>query len=768
MKKILLLGLAGAFVAASASATDVTAVKTNASVQQKNLAVQRNVKVLKSEKLSSKVEKQVVADEAGRVFKRLVVSDAKPRVNVNLKGAPQRDLAEGEVLNEGFEGYDPANEAWLPDGWSLRRLSNREDAGTWGILPDPAAAYVAGFNGAAMSINFDSNFLDEWLVTPEFTVRENMELSFNAINDGVWYFSMENVDWDTMSYVGDKILAYDLKVMISTDGGETWNLLKSLASDFMEDDLMTLYNDMTSAAKKLKISLAEYAGKNVKIGFEYVGTDGQTGVIDDVRVALPELELSYQIPTGGLYYGMSKDSYTLNHSILCVPVFQPVTWTNMSYNEGATYAWRYFDSDNEWKTSTEQDALTVTFRLDYKSEFTTRNNLYYSPVLVGESAAASPGEYSLGEYSQAGGKAEFMIKDEEGQQRLTDFGMGVVDPLTEGFSTFTDKLVPIFGYSGDSDNYWTSYTFGEDAEPTETDWVKMTNIMNFFTAGESPLVINGVWVSAFGKISDGARFKAEVVALNEDFTPGEVLASAECAGSDVDIIVRENASTDFLSVPFTFAEPLVMSSDVCDYYVVRFSGFNDPANVEYFSPILSEKDSPSGMAFGWIGKEICNGGEVRESMTAVYGYTGVLQSFYIQLDGHYAWLQGGENAEIVPGETVSHPLDSYHPGEKLSVENLPAWLTASVSGRYGETKLNLTASADAPVNEETTVMVKGAGVSHDVKVKVNPSGVFEIGADNAEVEAIYTLQGVRVANADAAGIYLVKLSNGKVVKAVKK
>ena len=52
-------------------------------------------------------------------------------------------------------------------------------------------------------------------------------------------------------------------------------------------------------------SLKDYAGKKVKIGFRYVGSDGNAFFLDDVRVSLPDATARYELPWSTLYAGFS-------------------------------------------------------------------------------------------------------------------------------------------------------------------------------------------------------------------------------------------------------------------------------------------------------------------------------------------------------------------------------------------------------------------------------------------------------------------------------
>ena len=760
-----------ASVAASGFAAEQPSMVTRHLDKMKNsrqLAPAKGDKILSSKQLAKGIQLLTVKDAEGRVSKRLRTTSGNSIINPMAK-MPAKTAAPGKVLFEDFEEWDGEDPSWLPEGFSLKHESGREEAKGWDMASESSfGGFMGGLTGNCLSIIYDSEYLDEWVVFPEVTLGEDMILSFNTFNDGVWYFSMDNVDWDTMQYVGEKTKAYDQQIMISEDGGENWTLLKSLAEDFMGiNDFNELLTEGINGLRPVNVSLSEYSGKTVKIAYRYIGKDGNTSCIDNISIGYPAMDLSYMNPTGTLYFGMSHDAYTLNYSILTGPVYSPMSFMNMSYADGAKYSWKYMNADSEWDTADTQDALDVEYRTDYTSDFTTRNNWFYTPVLYGTAPGYSDGEYTRGQYLQAGGKAEFEATTSDGNKILLDLGLGVIDPSTEGSALFTDQLTPIFGYSGDSDSYWTNYTFGEEAD--ENNYVHLDGYMDFFYTSATPIVIKGIHAPAYAKLNKGAQMKAEIVALSDEgAVMDEPIATAICKYEDMTIL-ETGGTTDFVSLNFKFDEPVVMSSDVCMAYVVRISGFRDPEHVEYFNPLMSETSNPDNYALGWIQKSIVmDGNDPRVSMTPVVNYTeDVMVAFYIMLDAEFPWLEGPDEVEMTePVMTVN--FDSSVDGENLKFENMPEWLSATATGRLGDTKVTFSIPLTDELKGDATVTVTGPGVSHDILVKADKANSVDGISAESGADMIFNLSGNRVSNMNDAGIYIVKDATGKACKKIVK
>lgn len=758
MKQFLLISAAMALAAGTVCAQNPVRVSAATRAQKAITVKDVPQQVLDSRTLSGNVRMQTVKS-GNTVYKRIVGLEGN-RV-IQPSRAARAEAGSGYVLNEDFEGY--TGEGWMPEGWQ----AVSKDATTkapWFIDDDPQFMGVQGT--CLATCNYNPNFMDEWFITPTVHVEEGMILRYLIDREPLWMYSTDNVDWETYTYIGEKTLAYTIKINISEDGGNTWTTLDDfaqrpefLAMNFEE----AMYYD-NSLAPEI-IDLSAYAGKDVKIGFQYVGTDGQLQSIDCVSVGYPELNSAYYYPFETLCFGTDRNFVQWPLDVAMLPVYSPITWMNASEGNpaGTSYSWSYMAADNSQQTATG-DELTETYRTDYTSEFTTRNNMYTAPVLTATADKSAPGVYSLYKYFQTGGKPEVSLKDESGNASLYNLGLTTF-ATSEGLSFCTggEDAAPIFGYDANVDKFWTYYTFrGEDGE---NDYVHLTGILNTIYTGAAPMVIDGGWVLAKGHgIKADHEFKLEIIPLSDAGTMTQPIASATCKGSDIQVI-EGGGLQDYLTLKFNFAQPVVMSQEVCASYVVRLSGIHDCG--EYFAPYQSVESNPSGFAFGWIEKDICNSGEVRSSLSPVLNYTEAMQSFAIMLDAYYPWLEpAAQEVQIDSTGSATLELDTYHPVTDLTVEGAPEWLTYAFDGtRYNDARIKFQATNTQ--EDACTITLKGHGINKEITVKSSAqSGIAGIESDGSGSETIYTLGGVKVSGQPAPGIYVVKDASGRVSKKV--
>lgn len=624
-----------------------------------------------------------------------------------------------------------------------------------------------------MGINFNSEPVDEWLITPQVTVPESGQLQFLAYIDPLFLFDLTYVDWEAMAFT-EKHTSATLQIMVKPQDGE-WSMAKDFVNDYMEFSLEELMT-MTPSALQLKtVSLSDYSGQTVQVGFRYVGTDGNTMFIDNVFIGQPAMEVSFTWPQGNLFYGLSGDFSALNYSIPVLPVYTPLTWTNTTDVEDASFTWLYHSATtNDYDFTTTTD-LTETYYPDYTSEFTTRNNLYYTPTLSGEAPGYSTGSINKYTYFQAGGKPEWEAKDPQGNKTILDMTLSTFDIQTEGLTIVgvandDQAATPIYGYNSFTDKFWTDYTFQGQEE--EGEGVKMTAILNYFLTPLSPMVIEGVTAFGRGQIGENAEFTIEIIPLSEEGTMTEPIATAKCKGNQMNMF--ESGMQNAISIPFIFETPLVMSSEVCDMYVVRLSGFNDPENVTYFAPYQSEKDNPDGMALGWIEKEITMSGNTRISLTPTANYT-AFTSFALNLNAYYPWMADrGEKVESITICTtpVELPLSTYHDASEITAttvdgNELPEWLDVQISGRYGTAKAVLTGKGEGV--RSCDMLLSAPGVSKKVTVNFNsdPSGIDSVDDNNEDtISEIFNISGQRVTDIDNLnpGVYIIRYASGKVKK----
>lgn len=468
----------------------------------------------------------------------------------------------------------------------------------------------------------------------------------------------------------------------------------------------------------------------------------------------------YTFLMSNLFYGLAADGTFLDGTIVVGPVFTPIRYSNFSdITTGMTFTWTYDDTSGKDNTYTGR-SLSVTYGTDYSTPATTLNNFYSFPVLSGTSAAATQAPYQYPGMFQAGGAAVYPMEDGE----LKNFGLSVVDPVTEGFALYSDGNVPVAGYSPESDAYWSRYTFGGDFD--SDNWSRRIGYANFFQTPDSPIVINGVTTLAYGKIKDGVELRAEVYPLSSDYVIGEVPeAVAVCKGDQIPRLPGADG-LDLLPLVFKFDEPVVLSKKDCEQFVVAITGFNDPENVEYFSPLMSAEQNPNDLGLGWVMTQLKFEGTLMPVSWSTVSYftNDVLVAFYINLDAEYPWLKCETDAiDIKTLESVSVDFNSYYDADEFKFSGVPGWLNVSAEGRYGDTKVTFTANRNAILDTQTTVTVSTPGFSHDILVNLTAeeNAVDAIEADeNAGREVIYTIDGRRLNSIAEPGIYIV---NGKKV-----
>ncbi|MGM9871882.1 MAG: hypothetical protein ACI30X_00265 [Muribaculaceae bacterium] len=772
MKKALLLSfIAAGAMSLSAQPAPVAKVRTAHNAATAHVTVKQPAEVLSSRALAPGVQLQTVNIGVGAPVKRLVTNLNNNAITNIQRQAPAREEAvSGVSLFEGFEGWD-YTDGWQPDGWTI--LSKGEplesDAiETWFVsdqgfyMPEPKDAFYE-------MINFSTEFKDEWLITPAATLTDFPMLYFYGYIDPIFLFDLNYVDWDAFEFTEVKPAA-NLQILVKEEGTEEWVVVRDFFEEYKDYSLTTLFN--LSGASELElfsVDLSAFAGKTVQVAFDYVGTDGNTMLIDNVQLSNPSLEASYWYPVGTQYFGLSKDFVVLELSLPVLPVDEELYWLNMTEESDITSSWLYHDwASNQMLTSTDTD-LAATYQPCYDTDFTCHNNCYNSPILTVSKPGASDGEFTIYKYFQAGGRAEWNINDS-----YVALGLQPFDFNTEGIGNAIldndmEIGIPIYGYSADVDQFWTDYTF--DGQEEEGEGVKMTGILNYGFTFAQPLVVSEAWVLGRGHIGADAVFTLDIIALNEEGNYGDILASATCRGSEM--TEYEGSTLNDYTIPFTFDQPVVLSQDVCSAYVVRLSGFNDPANVTYFTPYQSAVDNPFGLALGWIEKEITMGGETHQSLSPTAYYTG-FQSFSIMLDGVYPWLQTTETEVATNAKgCASVALGSYYDGSELTATQadgtpLPEWLSATITGRYGETIVDFIATGDQAA--DVPVLISAPGVSTVITVKYDGNAsINSIISDTTDAPAqLFNVAGQQVSGNPAPGVYIQRSASGNVSKVIVK
>lgn len=135
-----------------------------------------------------------------------------------------------------------------------------------------------------------------WMVTPSFYLPEedsvhfSMDLALTACN---------SAHTPTGNAVTDNDMKddYYFMIIVSDDGGETWKSENILAKWQNTNPAGQQLRDIATNGQKVRFSLAQYAGKNVRIGlYREARTASSTGItihVDNVRLAYFDKTIDY-------------------------------------------------------------------------------------------------------------------------------------------------------------------------------------------------------------------------------------------------------------------------------------------------------------------------------------------------------------------------------------------------------------------------------------------------------------------------------------------
>lgn len=786
MKQILLTALT-AVTTLGMSASDIAPGALQVNKVQPQVAVKtvKNSAVSKSKKLAP----GVTLSTAGGL-KRLNTLKSVNSVSPTVKAKAMRKAngaGNGMALFESFEGWDGEDIDWTPEGWTVDMRGNVGRAYSWTVTAQNPNLPAPADGQCSYGISYSEDQQDEWLISPEVEIGEGMLLSFWAYINPMFLYNLDNVDWDAYDFIGDKEVAATLQIWAQAEGGE-WTMLHDYAADYKDLTLTELIMLSPQSLEKKTVSLAGFDGKKAKVAFRYVGTNGDSIIIDAVGIGYPALEdVSYLDPFSTLYWGFERSWQMtgLMADIAAYPVYAPLTWQNMSYIEGATFSWEYSDPITSEMVTTDEDPdmLTVTYEPNYTSDFTMKNNFHYPPVLHASAPNASPASYSAPyAYFQAGGKAERTLNDgSEFEASLIPFAfnnLGLTMVMVDD-EQIGDPAIPVFGHNANTDRYWLNYSLN-GSEQIEGDYSRLEGIGNMFFATEAPLVVNGITVHGWGQIGADAELTAVIYGLNEemssDFTTFTEIASATIKGSD--ILAEYSDAKGYLALPFNFESPVVVQATAeHPAFVFMLTGFNSD-KVEYFAPLQSGTPDPNYLCMGYILNHIDLSNHIADR-PAYYSFKPMVYkaddeyvdpygSFLIGINGEYPWLTTDcESVEFTQQDNIVEvKLGSYYDGSRLTVE-VPMGVKASVAGRYDKCVLTLERD-DTEVIVDGEAVVKGPGVEVRIPVKDGSTvGVSGVESGNAEAVGIYNLSGNRVDKAED-GVYIIRYSDGTVRKTVVK
>ena len=774
MRRIIPFGLAIASIAYAHAETQLQPLKMKVS------DINSNQQTAQSFRHRTPAEDMLLTTDKGKaIVRNETLSFPSAGSFSAIRKAGESAKKNGYILYEDFSGWDGKTAGWVPEGWTVEHRGTCKKDYTWNPIT-PNQYYPAPIDGNHYYAITDDTNQDEWLISPQFVPEEDMQLSYYMMLSPMWFYHTKNINWITKEYEGDKIQVYTLQILIKEGDGE-WQLLRDYADEYRDytyREIVAVSNK--SALQKQTIALDEYVGKNVSLAFRYLGSDGDTMILDAIGVGYPTLDnVWYMQPINSLYWGY----YTGSDPIMCyfqmpadLAVFPPnseLTWYNMS-EEDATYSWEFSDPDGDDNlTSDDQDELTVSYAPE-TPDLTPK--FYEFPILNAKAHHRADATFnSPVSYFHVGGTPYYPTS--YGKCEFTMFQFPLIHQEIGFLDVRDDKQgawsVPVFGHNEFTDTYWLNYCLNGE-EPMEGNYAHLNGIGNvFFPTADAPLVVNGIQVYGWGRIYNEAELTATVYALDSemhtDYDTFTVVARATAHGKDV-VSLNGEDSKDYIVIPFEFDMPAVVkATEEHPAYVFMLEGFNSDA-VEYFAPLQSWNPIETGMGAGYILSEINLQGHIEEGTYKSFKpmqyfenkeYKDWIGTFAIGLVAEYPWLTTDvEKIEISDDET-SISLNSYYDGSTLTVD-APEGLTASVKGRYDKCMLTLKKTSDQAV--KGTVDIQAPGLSLSIPVEASGAGVAASFAPENGVAETYDLSGRKVSSTDAAGVYILKYTDGKVRK----
>ena len=125
-------------------------------------------------------------------------------------------------------------------------------------------------------------------------------------------------------------MAANLQILVRAEGDADWTVVKDYYEEYAP--LQLSYMDLAymepTELQNEQIDLSSFKGKRIQVAFRYYGTDGNSVVVDAVRVSNPAIEASYSWPLGTLFYGIDPNYSAFSLSLPVEPVNVPLTWFN--------------------------------------------------------------------------------------------------------------------------------------------------------------------------------------------------------------------------------------------------------------------------------------------------------------------------------------------------------------------------------------------------------------------------------------------------------
>lgn len=736
------------------------------------------------------------------------ITSSKSRIN-----APAVMKADEEAtLFEGFESYEgQTSRGWVPEGWSQESKTNPphvapEGKGTclvWeatkgdGFTSAYSGTYVERVQVSMADFTADpitfAEQQDEWLITKAITPKTGDYLTFQLCYSPCFTLLNESaMDFSSVNNI--------LEILVTTDDGKTWEKVWDVLDDarsYTEDELWDDGMSFIRPYHPMLVNISKYVGKNIKIAFRYYGINGESMMLDDVKVGEATPTAAATAPNAVFPIGLSLDGYNLNDAsgnvlnLALAPYKTSLEWTNVSpAYESCT--WTYPDEEGNETTSSSKNLEAPEYGFGQ----------YDAPSLVTKIGSKTSDAVKLYDAVQYGGYV--MIKD--GNNYLSfDAAMYDLNRLVSKKAKFALTRDGVFGMGATSDATWNQLL--------KTEGMKVTGMGMFIPQPAAPYTLSSANAAVYytaGKLTDKSQLKATVYKVEDD---GSFTAMAEGYCSPSEIYKADDKS--YPKAVFYFEREIdglpTQAELFVDYpIVIQFSA--DLAEGEEFDFVNAFDSAPNEVENNVY--VFFNDAEGTRKMvnTAALSFEdgSAAAGLYASFDATYSWLRSDEDAfEAKPaGESKTFDLDSYYnlvssKGDNLATatgEGLGDWYTVSFANGSDTEPAKMTVAVSA-LPEGTDVrssyfdvevfgMKKRfyvaqhseAGVS-DLAVSATKAfvngGNIVVSSPKATSVVVYNVAGQKVAEQAfagkatikasdfAKGIYVLKFNDNTVLKLTK-
>lgn len=735
---------------------------------------------------------------------------AQSKSRINAPAVMKAD--ENATLFEGFESYEGlTSRGWVPEGWSQESKTNPphvapEGKGTclvWeatkgdGFTSAYSGTYVERVQVSIADFTADpitfAEQQDEWLITKAITPKTGDYLTFQLCYSPFFtLFNESAMDFSSVNNI--------LEVLVTTDDGKTWEKVWDVLDDARSYTVDELWDDGSSFVRPyhpMLVNISKYVGKNIKIAFRYYGINGESMMLDDIKVGEATPTAAATAPNAVFPIGLSLDGYNLSDgsgnvlNLALAPYKTSLEWTNVSPAfESCT--WTYPDEEGNETTSSSKNLEAPEYGFAQ----------YDAPSLVTKIGSKTSDAAKLYDAVQYGGSV--MIRN--GDSYLSfDAAMYDLNRLVSKKAKFSLANGGVFGMGATSDATWNQLL--------KTEGMKVTGMGMFIPQPAAPYTLssaNAVVYYTAGKLTDKSQLKATVYKVEDD---GSFTAMAEGYCSPSEIYKADDKS--YPKAVFYFEREIdglpTQAELFVDYpIVIQFSA--DLAEGEEFDFVNAFDSAPKEVENNvYVFFNDASGTRKMINTTALSFEDGsAAAGLYASFDATYSWLRSEEDAfEAKPaGDSKTFDLDSYYnlvssKGENLATatgEGLGDWYTVSFANGSDTEPAKMTVTVNA-LPEGTDVrssyfdvevfgMMKRfyvaqhseAGVS-DLAVSATKAfvngGNIVVSSPKATRVAVYNVAGQKVAEQAfagkatikasdfAKGIYVLKFNDNTVLKLTK-